>query len=233
VAPPAQTRSRWKSISNVLFIVALIAGWIAIEALADIDLAILIPIAALLAIGLLVGMVARVMPQKTHAGAEAAAMWRAFRNYLAAIDRFEHLEQAQELFERYLPYAIAFGLETSWVKKFSQVSTPTPSWYGSANWIRLVPTDAVTSWGAGAGPGRVSQAAPSLQGVSDQFARSLQASSNSLFALFDSAGDVFSGASSAASAGGRAGVGFSGSLRGAGLAFTALRAAGGGLRGFS
>ena len=67
------------------------------------------------------------MPRKTPAGAEAAAKWRAFRNYLDSIERYEKLDEAQGIFDRYLPYAIAFGLESSWVDKFSRVPTASPT----------------------------------------------------------------------------------------------------------
>jgi hypothetical protein len=70
------------------------------------------------------------MPQKTHAGAEAAAKWRAFKAYLESIERYEKLDQAQNIFDAFLPYAIAMGLEQSWVSKFSSVQTASPEWYG-------------------------------------------------------------------------------------------------------
>ena len=127
---PERTRGRWKSIGMFALIVAIIGGCIAIGSLADIAPAIFIPIVALVAIGLIVVVISRFMPRKTPAGAEAAAKWRAFRNYLASIERYEKLDEAQGIFDRYLPYAIAFGLESSWVDKFSRVPTASPGWYG-------------------------------------------------------------------------------------------------------
>ena len=109
---------------------AIIGGCVATGSLADIAPAIFIPIVAVVGIGLIVVLISRFMPRKTAAGAEAAAKWRAFRNYLASIERYEKLDEAQGIFDRYLPYAIAFDLESSWVDKFSRVPTASPRWYG-------------------------------------------------------------------------------------------------------
>ncbi|MDF3017569.1 MAG: hypothetical protein K0R44_2794, partial [Thermomicrobiales bacterium] len=102
---PERTRSRWKSIGIFALIVAIIGGCVATGSLADIAPAIFIPIVAVVGIGLIVVLISRFMPRKTAAGAEAAAKWRAFRNYLASIERYEKLDEAQGIFDRYLPYA--------------------------------------------------------------------------------------------------------------------------------
>ncbi|MCP4418588.1 MAG: DUF2207 domain-containing protein, partial [Chloroflexi bacterium] len=76
------------------------------------------------------GVIGRHMPTKTAKGAEEKAKWDAFRKYLKNIEEQQDLAQAGELFEKYLPYATAFGLDRSWIRKFSSVqSTPMPRWY--------------------------------------------------------------------------------------------------------
>jgi len=74
-------------------------------------------------------LVSGAMPRKTRAGAEAAARWRAFRRYLSDIERYDRLEEARDRFERYLPYAIAFGLAQDWIAKFAAAGASAPSWY--------------------------------------------------------------------------------------------------------
>ena len=49
------------------------------------------------------------MPRRTAKGAQEQRKWEAFRNYLHDLTRFQDMETAQESFEKYLPYAIAFG----------------------------------------------------------------------------------------------------------------------------
>lgn len=129
---PHQTRDRWRTFGTFVVIVAIVGGCVAIGAFAEIAPMVWLPVVALVAVGLILVAVSRFMPRKTEAGAEAAARWRAFKSYLDSIERFEKLDEAQAIFERYLPYAIAFGLESSWVDKFSRVPTASPEWYGDS-----------------------------------------------------------------------------------------------------
>ncbi len=71
----------------------------------------------------------RVMPQRTAKGATAAAQWNAFKRYLTQLEKYENLQNAQTKFAEYLPYAIAFGLEKTWIEKFKQTDAPAPTWY--------------------------------------------------------------------------------------------------------
>ncbi|MCL4861924.1 MAG: DUF2207 domain-containing protein [Caldilineaceae bacterium] len=79
------------------------------------------------AIGLMV--LSRVMPRKTDQGAEVAARWEAFKRYLQNIDRYTDLEQQKAIWDRWLPYAIAFGIDRSYIRKFEAVDAPAPGWY--------------------------------------------------------------------------------------------------------
>lgn len=88
-APPPRTRIFWKEAGVVLVIVAIVAGLVGLSSLSDIAPAVWMSAVALLILGLVVAIVARVMPRKTVAGAEAAAKWRAFQRYLEHIDQFE------------------------------------------------------------------------------------------------------------------------------------------------
>ena len=73
---------------------------------------------------------ANAMPRKTKIGALEAAKWRAFKRYLQTLERHTALEQAKDLFEQYLPYATAFGISKTWVRKFARVADmPVPRWY--------------------------------------------------------------------------------------------------------
>jgi uncharacterized membrane protein len=166
-------------------------------------------------VGLLVGAIAlaivgQVMPAKTKKGAEAAARWEAFREYLKEIESYTDLEQATDLFERYLPYAIAFNLERRWVQKFARVeTTPIPGWY-YPYWMGRTARRRGTATSAGGGIGEVG-APPSIQGMSDGLAGGLQSMSDGLVGMFNSVGKTFTSApSSSGSGGGFSGGGFSG-----------------------
>ncbi len=72
---------------------------------------------------------ARYMPRKTDRGAEEAARWRAFSTYLRNIDKYADLEAQKEIWDRYLPYAIAFGVEQEYMRRFEAIDAPAPGWY--------------------------------------------------------------------------------------------------------
>ena len=63
-----------------------------------------------------------------------ATQWRAFQDYLANIQKHEG-DQAPKLFNRFLPYAVALGIDQTWVRKLAAVGTPAPPWFQPAgNW---------------------------------------------------------------------------------------------------
>lgn len=87
------------------------------------------PGVGLLVTGIVLVIVANVMPRRSDKGAEEAARWRAFRTYLRDIDKYSDLEEQKVIWDRYLPYAIAFGVEKEYMAKFAKVDAPLPGWY--------------------------------------------------------------------------------------------------------
>lgn len=85
---------------------------------------------ALLMTGLAFVITGQYMPTKTASGALEAAKWNAFREYLKNLEKYTDLENAAGQFDKYLPYAVAFGLDRSWIQRFSKVETIImPPWY--------------------------------------------------------------------------------------------------------
>ena len=66
----------------------------------------------------------RAMPRRTQVGSLEAARWRAFARHLAEREPQQPVAAEKELFEPYLPYAIALGVDRQWVRKFSEAGTP-------------------------------------------------------------------------------------------------------------
>ena len=59
--------------------------------------------------------------------------WLGFKMYLETAERYRMQNLKPEFFEKYLPYAIIFGVEKKWAKAFESLNMPSPSWYaGSA-----------------------------------------------------------------------------------------------------
>ncbi|HEU5360235.1 MAG TPA: hypothetical protein VFU42_03660, partial [Candidatus Deferrimicrobiaceae bacterium] len=82
--------------------------------------------------GLTVSLFAPFMPVKTRKGSLALAKVKGFEEFLirAEKDRLERMKD-QNLFERYLPYAIALGVSDRWARAFEGIYQEAPRWYVS------------------------------------------------------------------------------------------------------
>ncbi len=146
---PERVRTSYAGTGVAALILAFVVGCFALIFLAQWSgLAICLPVAfAIPAIGLIV--LARYMPRKSEQGAEEAAKWMAFKRYMENIEQYTKVDEAKEIFDRFLPYAIAFGLESGWIATFAKVDAPPPPWYHSGPYMGPRPR----GWGWwGAGP---------------------------------------------------------------------------------
>jgi uncharacterized membrane protein len=73
-----------------------------------------------------------VMPARTEAGARALEQVLGFEEFLRRVES-ENLKRIiighPELFDRYLPFAMAFGVERRWARAFEGIYTQPPTWY--------------------------------------------------------------------------------------------------------
>jgi len=71
------------------------------------------------------------MPARTIAGARALEGVLGFEDFLAHVesDRFNRMIKTPEMFEKFLPFAMALGVEKNWSKAFQNIYTQPPSWY--------------------------------------------------------------------------------------------------------
>ena len=177
-------------------------------------------------------ILSRHMPRKTHEGAEAAARWGAFKRYLADIEKYRDLNEAKDVFDKYLPYTVAFGLDKEWIRKFTAVDAPAPGWYdpypyyghgnmGSQRDSGGSPATAGSGGGAGGSGGGM----PDLQRSSEGMGQGLQSMSVGLSSMLNSAATTFvstppsttsSGGGGSWGGGGWSGGGFSGGGGGGG-----------------
>jgi uncharacterized membrane protein len=145
-------------------------------------------------------VLANYMPAKTRQGAEEAARWRAFQKFLANIEKYKDLKEATDLFEKYLPYAVAFGLDRKWVMAFSRVeATPVPRWYVPRYGPVIMPGGPGRMVGIPAGvpgagkveaapaglPGAGGAPAPSLSGMGQNLAGGLQSFSDGMVTMLN------------------------------------------------
>ena len=145
---PEKARRAWIGLGTVLMGAGLVSGWFLGFQSAQTDrvggLSFVIPSGIVLAGGLLVaGLIIRVlgkrMAAKTADGSAVLAQSLGFKQYLVTAEaRQIRFEEAQDIFSRYLPYAIVFGVADRWAGTFTEVaeaataagqSIGMPGWY--------------------------------------------------------------------------------------------------------
>jgi hypothetical protein len=218
-ASPDRTRKTWIGIGIGVLVIAFVSGFVLIPLATFAGALTCLPLA--LGVSGVAALVAgNFMPAKTRAGAEATERWKAFKTFLARIDQLKDIKESSDLFEKYLPYAIAFGMNQSWVHKFSTLTnTPAPIWY--------IPYGRPMAMGGEGRPGGLASTMPGmsgsgsggLQGMSDNLSGGLQSMSDGLTQMLNSTGRVLGSAPSSSGSGGGGGFssgGFSGGGGGGG-----------------
>jgi len=234
-ASPDSTRTTWSVFAGLLLAAAFIFGFFGISLTESISAAVACLPLSVGAVAVLALIVGRHMPAKTRQGAEDAAKWNAFREYLRNLEKYGSLEEAAQHFDDYLAYAIAFGIDRSWVRRFGNLkSVPIPTWYYPywypRRYVAGTPVSPPTF--GGVGPGELARAggSGSLDDISGSMARGLESISDGLSNMLNSASRAMtsrpqqtSGSSGRWSSGGRSWSG--GGSSGGG-------SSGGGSRGF-
>jgi uncharacterized membrane protein YgcG len=84
-----------------------------------------------LATGAVIAIFGWFMPARTIAGARALEKVLGFEEFLGRVekDQIERLQKTPELFEKFLPYAMALHVEKKWVQAFSGIAVQPPQWY--------------------------------------------------------------------------------------------------------
>ena len=71
------------------------------------------------------------MPARTQSGANTLEKILGFEDFLSHVeaDRFNRMMKTPEMFEKFLPFAMALGVEKNWSKAFQNIYTQPPEWY--------------------------------------------------------------------------------------------------------
>lgn len=92
-----------------------------------------------LAAGLLSGLIivgfGWFMPARTIRGTRVLEQVLGFEEFLTRVesDRFARVIKTPQMFERFLPFAMALGVEQNWVRAFEGIYTQPPTWYQGSN----------------------------------------------------------------------------------------------------
>jgi uncharacterized membrane protein len=129
------------------------------------------------------------MPSRTIRGTRELEKVLGFQEFLSRVeaDRMDRIIKTPEMFEKFLPYAMALGVEGNWAKAFEGIYREPPQWYS--------------------GPGGVHAFRPTTF-TSNLGRMSTQAASVMASAPRSSGGSGFSGGSSGGGFGGGGGGGF-------------------------
>jgi Predicted membrane protein (DUF2207) len=138
--------------------------------------------------GLILAVFGRIMPARTVAGARALERVLGFEEFLGRVegDRLQRVVKTPKMFEQFLPFAMAFGVERKWAKAFQDIYREPPSWYVGGN----------------VGSFDVSHFSSRLSALSSRTGSAMSSSPRS------SGGSGFSGGSSGGGSGGGGGGGF-------------------------
>lgn len=131
---PKKVRAAWAGRGVLL----VLAGVVATTLLAIWTSWALVGVPVVVA-GIVMLATVRTAPARTAAGTAVLVQAQGFRHYLATAEADQiRFEEGEDLFSRYLPYAVAFGLTERWAKVFADLAAqgraaPEPTWYvGSA-----------------------------------------------------------------------------------------------------
>lgn len=81
------------------------------------------------------------MPARTVEGTRALEEVLGFEEFLERVesDRFKRMITGPEMFERFLPYAMALGVEKKWAAAFAEIYREPPDWYRGSGYRTFHP----------------------------------------------------------------------------------------------
>ena len=105
------------------FVIAQLTGFLSIF-----DAALLLVAAAIVAI-IIIFVFARIMPAKSRKGVDTKVQILGFQEFVNRVDADRLKRMPPDTFEKYLPFAMALGIENRWAKAFQGLAVNPPNWY--------------------------------------------------------------------------------------------------------
>lgn len=127
---PDQVKANWTALAGAMLMLGVgAAAWISQDGL---------PLAGPWPLGVgavlaavILGVFSRIMPARTEQGARTREAALGFREFLDRVEapRYKAVITSPALFERYLPFAMAFKVEDHWARAFEDLVRTPPDWY--------------------------------------------------------------------------------------------------------
>ena len=90
---------------------------------------------SILLCGIMLIIAARLMPRKTTLGKNALVALKGFEEYLSRAEKQEiNFQERNNIFQKFLPYAMALGVADVWARKFEGMDMQPPEWYVGSTW---------------------------------------------------------------------------------------------------
>ena len=117
-------------VKAAFYVLAAFAGIGGTVASAALELGTAAVVASILS-GLIIGVFGHLMPARTVNGARALEGALGFEEFLDRVesDRFDRIVKTPAMFEKFLPFAMALGVERNWARAFEGIYTSQPEWY--------------------------------------------------------------------------------------------------------
>lgn len=130
VKNPASVHRRWRYTGIALFILGLLGFAQSAVYAPDPKFTLIFWVGEILAASVII-RISGLMPARSAKGSAALGPWMALRKYLKLHKPIERGVSYEEVFVKYLTYAIVFGVEDAWAKRFLEERFSVPEWYCS------------------------------------------------------------------------------------------------------
>jgi uncharacterized protein (TIGR04222 family) len=86
-------------------------------------------------IALIIAVVGHLMPARTVPGTRTLEQVLGFEEFLSRVEKenYSRVVKTPEMFEKFLPFAMAFGVERTWARAFRNIVHEPPRWYSGGN----------------------------------------------------------------------------------------------------
>ncbi len=134
---PAKFHRKYYLIGLGLFFLALLAFIFGIWTVPDPKF-LLVFWFMMMVSALLIVKMAPQLPLRTERGNKELNEWLKFKNFLINSKPISYEKGAQDIFEKYLPYAIVMDCEVEWAKRFIDRPFKLPHWYSSEKPVMIL-----------------------------------------------------------------------------------------------
>jgi uncharacterized membrane protein YgcG len=130
---PDTVRSSYVAVGAVVGFLVVFGG---VKMASSLGMAPLTFIAAGILTGAIICGFGWFMPAHTEQGARALEGVLGFEDFLVHVeaDRFNSMIKTPQMFEKFLPFAMALGVEKNWSKAFQGILTQPPEWYRGSSY---------------------------------------------------------------------------------------------------